>query len=55
MYFGGDMLNSNKGFLAEFDKEWVQLIMEAKNLGVDISVVKEFLNNNNLKEMSIKN
>jgi DNA-binding transcriptional MerR regulator len=55
MYFGGDMLNSKTSFLAELDKEWIQLIMEAKKLGVDISDVREFLNKNNLHEISLEN
>jgi DNA-binding transcriptional MerR regulator len=49
------MLNSKTGFLAELDKEWIQLMMEAKKLGVDISEIKEFLNKNKLQEISLEN
>lgn len=55
MYFGGDMVERITGNLAELDKEWIQLIMEAKVLGIDISVVKDFLEANKLKEVSMNN
>jgi DNA-binding transcriptional MerR regulator len=47
MYFGGDMVERMKGNVAELDKEWIQLIMEARVLGIDINMVKEFLREEN--------
>jgi hypothetical protein len=55
MYFGGDMVEGSKGYLAELDKEWIQLIMEARVLGIDINMVKEFLEEKKLKEISMNN
>lgn len=53
MYFGGDRVNRNMDWLKDLDTEWIQLIMEAKNLGIDISTVREFLNGNEAKELLI--
>jgi uncharacterized protein (UPF0335 family) len=55
MYFGGDMVERMKGNLAELDKEWIQLIMEARVLGMDINMVKEFLEEKKMKEISVNN
>jgi DNA-binding transcriptional MerR regulator len=43
MYFGGDMVERIKRNVEELDKEWIQLIIEARDLGIDINKVKEFL------------
>jgi hypothetical protein len=55
MYFGGDMVERIKGNVTELDREWVQLIMEARVLGIDINMVKEFLEEKKLKEISFNN
>ncbi|CAG9607793.1 hypothetical protein NEOCIP111885_01485 [Pseudoneobacillus rhizosphaerae] len=55
MYFGGDMVERMKGNVAELDKEWIQLIMEARVLGMDINMVKEFLEEKKMKEISVNN
>lgn len=36
------------------DMEWLQLIMEAKNLGLEKEEIIEFLHNNGAKEVLIK-
>ena len=35
----------------EIDLEWLQLIMEAKNLGLQKEEIREFLHNNRAKEV----
>lgn len=30
----------------ELDREWLALIIEAKNLGMELATIKEFLNKN---------
>jgi uncharacterized protein (UPF0335 family) len=55
MYFGGDMVERMKGNVSELDKEWIQLIMEARVLGMDINMVKEFLEEKKMKEISVNN
>jgi hypothetical protein len=55
MYFGGDMVGRITVNLAELDKEWIQLIMEARVLGIDINMVKEFLEEKKMKEISVNN
>ncbi|MFD2445085.1 DNA-binding anti-repressor SinI [Bacillus sp. CGMCC 1.16607] len=41
-------------WLKDLDKEWVQLIMEAKQLGMDLSTIREFLHGNEIKELLIE-
>jgi hypothetical protein len=41
--FGGDWVSSKVAYFTELDKEWIQLIVEAKNLGLEISTIKNFL------------
>ncbi|WP_084028979.1 anti-repressor SinI family protein [Bacillus sp. J33] len=36
------------------DMEWLQLIMEAKNLGLEKEDIREFLHNNGAREVLIK-
>jgi hypothetical protein len=55
MYFGGDMVERIKGNVSELDMEWVQLIMEARVLGIDINMIKEFLEQKKYKEISMNN
>jgi uncharacterized protein (UPF0335 family) len=55
MYFGGDMVERIKGNVAELDKEWIQLIMEARVLGIDINMVKAFLEEKKLNKISMNN
>ncbi|XIH35355.1 hypothetical protein C1N70_05330 [Cytobacillus firmus] len=38
----------------EIDLEWLQLIMEAKNLGLQKEEIREFLHNNRAKEVLIE-
>ncbi|MCS0824396.1 anti-repressor SinI family protein [Cytobacillus firmus] len=40
--------------IEEIDLEWMQLIMEAKNLGLQKEEIREFLHNNRTKEVLIK-
>lgn len=54
MYFGGDRVNRNMEWLKDLDTEWMQLIMEAKKLGIDLSTVRDFLNGNEIKEILIE-
>ncbi len=35
----------NKGDLVELDKEWIELIIEAKNMGMTLRDVSDFLEN----------
>jgi DNA-binding transcriptional MerR regulator len=34
----------------ELDKEWLELIVEAKNLGLEISTIQNFLNSQEVRE-----
>lgn len=36
---------ANKGDLVELDKEWIELIIEAKNMGIKLKDVMDFLEN----------
>ncbi|GLB59932.1 anti-repressor SinI family protein [Cytobacillus sp. NCCP-133] len=36
------------------DMEWLQLIMKAKNLGLEKEEIRKFLHNNGAKEVLIK-
>lgn len=37
------------------DEEWYALILEAKELGLSIDEIREFLNQNEVKELVVKN
>jgi regulator of replication initiation timing len=41
--------------LTELEKEWTQLIIEAKKLGIEISTIREFLSENKVKEKVVIN
>jgi DNA-binding transcriptional regulator YhcF (GntR family) len=46
-YFGGKNLISEKATTEELDKEWMQLIMEALEMGLKKEEIREFLQNFN--------
>jgi hypothetical protein len=50
MYFGGDMLTRANDNLPKLDTEWIQLMMEAKMIGMEISVIRDFLKEKNEKD-----
>ncbi|MDZ5473526.1 anti-repressor SinI family protein [Bacillus sp. 31A1R] len=41
--------------IEELDFEWMQLILEARRLGLQKEDIKEFLSQNGMKEMTIEN
>lgn len=51
---GGRILTEQNVKIEEIDLEWMQLIMEAKNLGLQKEEIREFLHNNRTKEVLIK-
>lgn len=51
---GGRILKEQNVKIEEIDLEWLQLIMEAKNLGLQKEEIREFLHNNRAKEVLIK-
>lgn len=42
-YFGGRMVNKDTG-VADLDSEWMQLILEALELGIEKKEIRDFLN-----------
>lgn len=38
----------------ELDKEWIQLILEAKSMGMDLNTVRNFLSGNEVKELIVE-
>lgn len=50
MYFRGGEMSIVNGEIEIIDKEWLELILEAKNLGLSLEEVSNFLNGNNQKE-----
>lgn len=48
------MLTEQSVKIDEIDLEWLQLIMEAKNLGLQKEEIREFLHNNRAKEVLIE-
>ncbi|URM32341.1 anti-repressor SinI family protein [Cytobacillus firmus] len=48
------MLTEQNVKIDGIDLEWLQLIMEAKNLGLQKEEVREFLHNNRAKEVLIE-
>ncbi|MGN7177767.1 hypothetical protein BK139_14745 [Paenibacillus sp. FSL R5-0490] len=48
------MLTEQNIKVEEIDLEWLQLIMEARNLGLQKEEVREFLHNNRAKEVLIE-
>lgn len=53
-YPGGKNLTEQNVKVEEIDLEWLQLIMEAKNLGLQKEEIREFLHNNRAKELLIE-
>jgi hypothetical protein len=41
--------------LTELEKEWTLLLIEAKKLGIGISMIREFLSENKVKEKVVIN
>ncbi|WP_428910977.1 anti-repressor SinI family protein [Niallia sp. Krafla_26] len=37
---------------SQYDHEWVQLLLDAKNLGLSIEVIRQFLQKNSKKIMA---
>lgn len=48
---GGKNVKSVKSKLTELDQEWLQLIIEAKNLGIEKAEVLEYLLSNRIPEL----
>lgn len=42
-------------FIEEMDREWLELMLEAKKIGIAKETVREFLNQNDLTKILIKN
>ncbi|TCJ05791.1 DNA-binding anti-repressor SinI [Cytobacillus praedii] len=42
--FGGNIVFETKIEVTEIDKEWLQLIIEAKNLGIEKKEILDYLN-----------
>ncbi|WP_442598062.1 anti-repressor SinI family protein [Neobacillus sp. D3-1R] len=38
----------------ELDKEWLQLILEAKSMGMDLNTIRDFLHVNSVKELVVE-
>lgn len=51
---GEDILTEQNVKVKGIDLEWLQLIMEAKNLGLQKEEIREFLHNNRAKEVLIE-
>jgi antagonist of SinR len=51
---GGNRLNNLNGQNEGLDSEWVQLVIEAKNMGIEKDEIREFLLKNTINELSIK-
>jgi antagonist of SinR len=43
MYFGSDKMVIIKNDVEVIDQEWMELILEARDMGLSINVVREFL------------
>lgn len=52
--WGEDILTEQNVKVKGIDLEWLQLIMEAKNLGLQKEEIREFLHNNRAKEVLIE-
>lgn len=50
LYFRGDNLVKTEKDLQEIEKEWVALILEAKNLGIGKETIRNFINQPNNKD-----
>jgi DNA-binding transcriptional MerR regulator len=48
-------VSSKVAGITELDKEWLELIVEAKNLGLEISTIKNFLNGHEVTDFLIEN
>nr|WP_174732838.1 anti-repressor SinI family protein [Mesobacillus harenae] len=49
-YFGGNKVIKEKSVPEELDSEWMQLIMEALELGIDKEEIRQFLNCHNQQD-----
>jgi DNA-binding transcriptional MerR regulator len=47
-------VSSKVACFTELDKEWLELIVEAKNLGLEISIIKNFLKGHEVSEILFK-
>jgi DNA-binding transcriptional regulator YhcF (GntR family) len=54
MYFGGKNLIIEKAIFEELDTEWMQLIMEALEMGINKEEIREFLSNFNGQQIGTK-
>lgn len=55
MYFRGERME-NKGILVNgLDEEWLELIFEARNLGISKETVRDFLNQREVRELVMEN
>jgi antagonist of SinR len=52
--WGGRVLAEQSVKIEGIDVEWLQLIMEAKNLGLEKEEIRKFLHNNGAKAVLIK-
>jgi antagonist of SinR len=43
MYFGSDKMVIIKNDVEVIDQEWMELILEARDMGLSINAVREFL------------
>lgn len=49
-YFGGKSVFKTEASIEGIDMEWMQLILEAKELGLDQEEIRKFLQSNVVKE-----
>jgi DNA-binding transcriptional MerR regulator len=47
-------VSSKVACFTELDKEWLELIVEAKNLGLEISTIKNFLKGHEVSEVLLE-
>jgi DNA-binding transcriptional MerR regulator len=45
LYFGGKKVIKEKAIFEELDTEWMTLILEALEIGLNTDEIREFLNN----------
>jgi DNA-binding transcriptional MerR regulator len=48
-------VSSKVACFTELDKEWLELIVEAKNLGLEISTIQKFLKGHEVSEVLLEN
>ncbi|MHC0037566.1 DNA-binding anti-repressor SinI [Pseudoneobacillus sp. C159] len=47
-------MKSRTSWAQELDKEWLELIMEAKRLGIELATIRDFFHQNEVKELLLE-